>query len=325
MREAEHAPTPMARGHELRLPVDGPTCLAAWVVPNPRAAIRVVVTHGNGLASGGYRVFWEPLCEHYEVVAVDLRGHGRSDAGPPEAHNWPRLTADLDALYDELERALGPRHTVGAMHSLGAVASLLQMKRGESRWDALALFDLSSAPPDGDPLSANHAVEMADRAARARQRRARFDDPAELAGQFARADRVGDWQGDAPMDMARAVLRQSPTGWELSCHPEREAAIYLGNTDMGLWNVLADPTCPVLVVGGDPFIPGALTPSRSCYAAHLATGVPYAHVPGTGHFLQLEAPQQCRRILDDFIAASRSLRTGGTSSPSRLQQPTCTK
>lgn len=325
MPEPQTAFANLGHGHELRVPVDPQTCLAAWVVPNPQAATRLVITHGNGLASGGYRVFWEPLCRAYEVVSVDLRGHGRSDAGAAEDHNWSRITADLGLLCDELERALGPRHTVGAMHSLGAVASLLQMRQREARWDALVLFDLSAAPPEGHPLSAAHAAEMADRAARTLQRRARFSDPSELARQFARADRVGAWLGDAPMDMARAVLRPAPQGWELSCAPEREAAIYLGNTDMGLWDVLAAPSCPVLVVGGDPGMPGALVPSQSCQAAHAATGVPYAHVPGTGHFLQLEAPHHCGRILGDFIGASRSPRAAAAGPMTRHQVTTCMK
>lgn len=325
MPESPAALTTTGPGHELRVPVDAQTCLAAWVVPNPQAATRVVITHGNGLASGGYRAFWAPLCRTYEVVSVDLRGHGRSDPGAPRDHHWSRITADLNILCDALERSLGPRHTVGAMHSLGAVASLLQMQQRETRWDALALFDLSSAPPDGHPLAAAHAAEMADRAARARQRRDRFSDPSELARQFARADRVGAWQGDAPLDMARAVLRPCLEGWELSCAPDREADIYLGNTDMGVWEVLAAPRCPILVVGGDPNLPGALTPSLSCRAAHEATGVPYAHVPGTGHFLQLEAPHPCGRILDDFIETSRSLRLGATGSMSRPPEPSCLK
>lgn len=325
MPESRTAFATLGHGHELRVPVDAQTCLAAWVVPNPQAVTRLVITHGNGLASGGYRVFWEPLSRTCEVVSVDLRGHGRSDAGAPEDHNWPRITADLGLLCDALERALGPRRTVGAMHSLGAVASLLQMRQRESRWDALVLFDLSAAPPAGHPLSAAHAAEMEDRAARTLQRRARFSDPSELARQFARADRVGAWQGDAPMDMARAVLRPASGGWELSCAPDREAAIYRGNTDMGLWDALAAPSCPVLVVGGDPNTPGALVPSLSCQAAHAATGVPYTHVPGTGHFLQLEAPHPCRRILDDFIETSRSLRVSAAGSMSRPQEPTCMK
>ncbi len=300
----------MRPSHLLSLPVDPQTQLCAWVAPNPGAATRVVVTHGNGLASGGYRVFWEALCADHEVVCLDLRGHGASEAGPADAHDWDHFNHDMDAVADALERELGPRRTVGAMHSLGAVASLLQMQRGQSRWDALALFDLSCAPPRSHPLAAVHAQEMALRARRARNRRSRFEDPAQVAAQFARADRVGPWQGDAPMDMARAVLRREPSEsgeWVLSCQPEREASIYLGNTDMGLWDVLARPGMPVLLVGGDPTMAHADAPSRCCQAAHEATGVAYTHLPGSGHFLQLEQPERCRRVLNEFIEASQSL------------------
>ncbi len=289
------------------------TALAAWAIPNPRAAARVIVSHGNGLAAHGYRVFWEALCSSYEVVVHDMRGHGMSDAGPQQHHDWPQFIDDFDAVLAGIERQLGPRRTIGALHSLAAVAGLLHMYSHPGRWDALALFDLSAAPPAGHPLAALHRAEMLDRADKTQQRRARFADPAELAAQFARADRVGAWQSTAPMDMAHAVLRPAQQGWVLSCAPEREAHVYRSNVDLGAWQALARASCPVLLIGGDPNAAGALAPSLCCQAAHDALGVPHVYVPGTGHFLQLEAPQRCRQIFDEFAHAQRSPRVGTIS------------
>lgn len=283
--------------------------LSAWVVPNSKASTRLIVSHGNGLAARGYRAFWQPLCQQYEVVALDLRGHGRSDPGPAEEHDWAHMHSDLEQVMASLAAELGPRYTVGALHSLAAVLALMQLQAGSQAWDALVLYDLSCAPPSNHALAAVHGAEMKLRAQRAHFRRACFDSPAQLAEHFSRVDRVGRWQGRAPLDMAEATLRPSAStadGWELSCAPEREAAIYLGNLDMGLWDVLASPRCPVLLVGGDAELPGADAPSRCCRAAHQATRVAYAFIPGTGHFLQLESPERCGRILNDFVDSTRT-------------------
>ncbi|MDB5940267.1 MAG: hypothetical protein JWP77_2631 [Polaromonas sp.] len=296
---------PTLYGEWLHIPVDQQVTLRAWVMPNPQASARVIVCHGNGLASFGYRVFWEALYPEHEVVVFDLRGHGMSDAGEGKDHDFPQFAADMQKVLTSIERAYGARFTVGALHSLSGTCSLLHMRHHAHPWDALALFDLSLSPPEQHPLFDIQQAETQQRAANALKRRDYFKDPAALAAQFSRADRVGVWLGDAPMDMAKALLKRQDQGWRLSCAPEREAKIYLGNANMGLWEELAAASCPTLLIGADPTWSHAQMPSQVCRAAHEATGSPYTYVPCTGHFLQQEAPQKCRDLLGQFIRASQ--------------------
>jgi pimeloyl-ACP methyl ester carboxylesterase len=67
---------PLPRGERIELPGRGTTF--ARRIDGPAGAPTVVLLHG-WIASGGLNWFnaFEPLAEHYSVVAPDLRGHGR--------------------------------------------------------------------------------------------------------------------------------------------------------------------------------------------------------------------------------------------------------
>jgi len=77
--------------------------------------------------------------------------------------------------------------------------------------------------------------------------------------------------------MARAVLRRegSGSGWELSCPRELEASIYLQAMTLNLW------------------------PRYEALAQEL--GYAYEAIPGTGHLLQIQKPEECRRAMLTFL------------------------
>jgi pimeloyl-ACP methyl ester carboxylesterase len=299
-------PRQVAAVHELAVVASDGVRLSVRVHRNPVAAVRLVVSHGNGLAAAGFRAFWEPLCRNHEVVLFDFRGHGQSDAGEAANHSWEQFSRDYESVWQALQRLPGPTRTLGAMHSMSAVTALLHLKAYGPRWDGLVLFDPSLSPPLRHRLAALHADEMARRAERTRRRRRRFAEPGELAEQFGRRDRFGAWAAGAPMDMALATLRPLADGWALCCDPEREAHIFLSNVGLPVWDVLEAPPCPIHIVAGDPDRPDAEAPSLASRAAHEDAGVGYEAIGGTGHFLQLEAPERCRLALERCLAGARA-------------------
>lgn len=63
----------------------------------------LVLVHGSGLSRSIWRGFGyvAALREHYRVIAVDLRGHGRSGKPQtPEAYRMPLVVADMIAVLD---------------------------------------------------------------------------------------------------------------------------------------------------------------------------------------------------------------------------------
>ncbi len=114
-------------GRRVELPGRGTTFVRT--VAGPQGAPTVVLLHG-WIASGGlnwFRVF-DPLAEHFNVVAPDLRGHGRG------IRSWRRFRLsdcadDVAALLGVLDT--GPAIVVG--YSLGGpVAQLLWRRHPES-------------------------------------------------------------------------------------------------------------------------------------------------------------------------------------------------
>jgi pimeloyl-ACP methyl ester carboxylesterase len=58
---------------------------------------------------------------------------------------------------------------------------------------------------------------------------------------------------------------------------------------------------PVKFVGSDPDDAEARAPGKVNRALAEVHGHAYEAVPGTSHMLQVEAPEACARIVEDFL------------------------
>ena len=145
------SPAIEAAGMALNIPCNDGTLLAAHVY-GPSDAPRLVMSHGNGMAMGGYRTFWQALTSDFQVVIFDVRGHGLSQSGASDKHQWTQIIDDMEAVWKTVADTLGARHTLGVFHSLSAVAALGHVRRYGKRWDGLLLFDPPLMPPEGHPL-----------------------------------------------------------------------------------------------------------------------------------------------------------------------------
>lgn len=100
----------------------------------------MVFIHGFG----GRAAYWEYQLEQfhadYRVIALDLRGHGYSDA-PSEAdgarYDVPELVADIEAALDALDV---PQHFILVCHSFGGALSSVFLKRHPERVTALIII-----------------------------------------------------------------------------------------------------------------------------------------------------------------------------------------
>jgi pimeloyl-ACP methyl ester carboxylesterase len=70
----------------------------------------VLLVHGLGSSCQDWEYQIPALAARHRVIAVDVRGHGRSDK-PRERYSIAGFSADIEALLDHLH--LGPVHLVG--------------------------------------------------------------------------------------------------------------------------------------------------------------------------------------------------------------------
>ena len=123
-------------------------------------------------ATGFHARCWDQTVAHLgdrHVIAVDMRGHGRSDKKPP--YTWDVFGSDLAGLI----KALDLSHIVGAGHSMGGHSLCQAVAAQQSRFSRLVLVDPVILSPQAyamfEPTSGeSHPVS---------RRRNLFDDPDE--------------------------------------------------------------------------------------------------------------------------------------------------
>ncbi|MGF1608427.1 MAG: alpha/beta fold hydrolase [Kiloniellales bacterium] len=267
------------------------------------AAPRLYVSHGNGFAIDGYVGFWGPLAERFEVVAFDMRNHGRNPPAGADGHHYLQMARDLGQVVEGVEARLGKGRRIGVVHSMSGRAAMKQATQLGWIWDALVLYDPPNVPPK------DHLLYEAMRAFELRlvefalDRPERFASPDELAQHYAESRAHRSWAPSAHQAMARALLRRDEAqgDWVLSCPREYEAAIYLAALTLDLWPPASAFGGPTLLVGADPDLKGGPPTGRANQVLAREQGYRYQAVEGTGHLLQIEKPEACRAILLSFL------------------------
>ena len=268
---------------------------------NPHGA-RLMLSHGNGFAIDGYFNFWSRFLDAFDVFVFDMRSHGQNPRAEPPNHDYAHMVPDLGLICRTVADEFGPKPTAGLFHSMSAQCAMLQGLEGRSEFAALVLFDPPDVPPPGHPVRGKMEDYEHKLARWAGQRRTHFDDPAELAQEYASTRSGQRWAEGAPELMARAVPQPDPTrGWRLACPTELEAAMYLEVIPLGLWPKRSDFLVPVKLIGADPYKPYPAATALSNRALAAEGGFDYAAIPGTTHLLQLEEPAACAEAALIFL------------------------
>ncbi|MDE0128735.1 MAG: alpha/beta hydrolase [Gammaproteobacteria bacterium] len=266
---------------------------------DPRG-VRLLVGHGNGLASDFYYPFWSRFTDDFDVFVYDLRNHGWNAVGPKSGHNIPNLIRDQEDVVESLADRFGPRCSVGVFHSLSALTALLSQTLGTGRTGDLSawiFFDPPLVKPKRWEKEFDKSIYRP--AEVARRRTDRFRDTgqfAEVAHHFLLSRAV---PGAAEL-MARTVLRSSPDGnsVELRCPREYEAQIWAYARSFAYLVDLSYLPCPTQVIGSD-------STKTLAYRSTLNLGrnhpVDYDFIPDSTHLLQLEHPKRCERLIRRFL------------------------
>lgn len=264
-------------------------------------APRIVLSHGNGLAINGYLPYWGLFLTDFEVVVYDNRNCGENPVHDG-AYGYDRILADLDTIYDAIDREFGAKPQIGAFHSMSSRANLKYALDGKRRLDGLIVFDPPMVPPMDHALYERLAAEERVLNRWAETRPDGFDDPSEQAALFRKSRMLSQWVDGAYDLMAESILRRDDdTGkWMLVCSGPREAEIYRQNAEMNIWPRADEFPLPVLVIASDPDSDVPSAPGYACRALRDECGWAYECVPGTGHFLQIQEPEKCAVLTRRF-------------------------
>ena len=228
----------------------------------------------HGLAC--HRGFWPEQVKHFSgqhrVVAVDLRGHGGSDA-PEQRYTIQALADDVRWMCTQL----GVQRPVVVGHSLGGLVALEVAAAQPGQVRAVAMVD-SVLLPSGDRAGFVRELVTALRSAEGHRALREYyttffgpdDDRARMAWI------LGEVEG-TPTHVTSSILEESITSWD-----DAEA--------------LARCQVPLLYLD-------ASTPNADlARAATLRPQLVVGRTIGSGHFSPCEVPQQINAMLARFLA-----------------------
>ena len=235
-----------------------------------------------------------PWLGEFDVVALDLPGHGASDHRPPGCDyafaDWLHDVLDaLDALGWEQADLLG--HSMG-----GAIASFVAAAE-PARVRRLALVE-ALGPIAGDPAKAGERLREAVRARRAkaaRPPRVIPDAETALAARLA----VTRMDPEAARLIVARNLQEVPGGYAWRSDPRLTLPGHVRMDEASVQSVLAAIEAPVLVVAADPAPPYFPPEVRAARLACLRDARVQV-LPG-GHHLHMEQPGDVAPMLLDFL------------------------
>lgn len=206
------------------------------------------------------------------AVALDVRGHGRSDPPGDRDYGIPSLAADVWAVAD----ALSLDRAVLVGHSMGGTVAIASAAARPERVAGLLLVD-----PNGD------------------QRRL----PAEMIAEFQAALESPTYAETIQAHWLRISAGGNPDARATVLRDlERTPPV----TVVEIFRALSafDPL-PALMQYRGPRLCVITALNETPIALHrLVKDLPHRLVPGTGHWLQMDRPEVFNALLDEFLVTT---------------------
>jgi esterase len=254
---------------------------------NP-AGPAVICIHGLTNNAHDFDPIAARLADRYRVIAIDVRGRGESQWGPPADYNIPNYVEDLNAFIEAL--AIERVSLIG--NSMGGRISILYAANHPERVERIVLNDIA---PSIDP------------AVTARINRNVIDTPTEFENldevvRFYRNNPsmtgLAGYRGTILSEAARWSVKPTPAGrltWKIDPALRGSSSGQMPIRQLDLWPQFEALSIPVLIVrGSDSEVLPLATAQQMCQRARNARMI---EVPDVGHLPSLIEP--------DVLAALR--------------------
>jgi pimeloyl-ACP methyl ester carboxylesterase len=283
-------------GIHLWFDVDGPALVPDGAAMRNRRT--VVLLHG-GPGSFDHSYFkpdFGRLARVAQVVYLDLRGHGRSHHGDPEAWSFEACADDLPAFCD----ALGIEKPVVLGHSLGGFVAMLYGARHPGHAGGLVLLS-TTARFDVPRMVENFRRVAGDEIADVIRRAYTEERDSVLPEEWSRAWKFfGPWV-TGPEEKSRIVMNPplNPPGMELL-------------RQFDAVDQLRRIQSPTLVSVGELDPVTCVASAREIMAA-LPAGLAHLEIiEGAGHFPWRDAPERYWQVLEHFLEETAEVSESGT-------------
>ena len=250
--------------------LDGMTIHSTSTGKGPKT---LVLVHGWTCDETSWAANVPELSTHYRVITLDLPGHGRSDS-PKDG----RITMDLFARAVEAVRAEQKVDKVILVgHSMGTPVVRQYARMYPQHVAALVVVDgFVAGPPQG-------------------QAPRPILDPARIASPDGPQLREGMirtmFTPKTPADVQQRVLKMM-----LAAPPATAAGAMTATFDTSFWS---DEVMPMPAYG--IFAEKSQLLGNVAFMKKVLPKLDYVEMPGTGHFVMMEQPQEFNRLLIKFV------------------------
>lgn len=272
--------------------------LAAWefadrpeaVVPPVRAGDDghggILLLHGLMGRAAHWAEAARWLSTRYRTVALDQRGHGRSEKPVGGPYDLDAYVADAEAVVEQL--GLAPVTLIG--HAMGALTAWRLAARRPDLVRALVICDMRASA-----LGA------------ATQRRwgewfkswpVPFATLADVRRWFGQEDPTLERPAPARGDFYAEVMAERADGWRPLFFRRQMLVAREAYAHDAHWEELALVECPTLVVRG---LDGELGRAEAQEMVRVLPRGRYAEVADAGHFLHYDQPGAWRRVAEPFL------------------------
>lgn len=287
-------PDPMVR----RIDVTGAdgVRLAAWQFADPPKGGKegepgpgVLLLHGLMGRAAHWAGTARWLSARHRSIALDQRGHGRSEKPGDGPYSREAYVADAEAAIEQL--GLAPAVLIG--HAMGALTAWQLAARRPDLVRALVISDMRAS------------------ALGAQSQREWEEWYKSWPVPFATLADVRKWFGEDDPRLERPrpsrgafyaeVMAERADGWRpvfsrRQMQASREAWVYDAH-----WEELAQVRCPTLVVRG---VDGKLGRAEAQEMVRVLPRGEYAEVPDAGHLVHYDQPDGWRAVVEPFLEAT---------------------
>lgn len=256
--------------------------LAVWEWPGE--GVPILFAH----ATGFHGRVWDRIIERLpnrRCLAIDLRGHGRSDKDLP-SYDWRRFGEDTALIA----RELGLSGVLGVGHSMGGHAMALAAAMEPAAFSSLLLLDPVIYPEERYDGAPHHADFIA-------RRRQRWSSAEEMFERFRDRAPFSLWKPEILRDYCEYGLLPDGDEFVLACPPVIEASIYERSNwpDANIWPELATIQAPTTIMRSAKLMSREkFDLSASATDPGLASRMPNAqdvYLKDSSHFIPMEHPK----------------------------------
>ena len=258
-----------------------------------RTAPTIILTHATGFQPWLWHPVARELSDDFHIIAPYFCTHREPD---PEKGfmSWLKLAEDLTLLCGKLN--IEAPYMVG--HSMGATLITIANAVYGLKARKMVLIEPIYLPEE--TYRTEIRLQNTPLASKSIKRRNGWKDETEAESYLRSKKMFKGWDTEAIRLYITYGMVKNENGFlRLACPPEREAALFLGGSEVNPWPLLPKITCPVMIVEGENSINRTLIDLKKATAAFPKGS--YTAVNDAGHLIPMEKPAIVSGIIKKFL------------------------